>query len=74
MKHRFWLAAAVLGASTVRTPAQQYHDGQQPAPPSIAAQSALPACGFAAIESWGPNGNQYCDPRNVHNSNPGRSR
>jgi len=40
--------------------------GQYPAPPAIAAQSALPDCGFAAIESWGPNGFQYCDSRNVH--------
>ena len=39
--------------------------GQYPAPPSIAARSALPACGFAAIESWGPNGFQYCDARGV---------
>jgi len=40
--------------------------GQYAAHPSIAAQSALPACGFAAIESWGPNGFQYCDARSVH--------
>jgi hypothetical protein len=38
--------------------------GQYPAPFALAAQSALPACGFAAVESWGPNGFQYCDPRN----------
>jgi hypothetical protein len=74
MKHRILLVAAILGASTVRTPAQPYPDGQRPAPPSIAARSALPECGFAAIESWGPNGFQYCDPRNVRNSNAGRSR
>jgi hypothetical protein len=72
MKHRILVAAAVLSASTIRSPAQPYHDGQRPAPPSIAAQSALPECGFAAIESWGPNGTQYCDPRNVRN--PSRSR
>ena len=40
--------------------------GQYPAPPSVAARSALPECGFAAIESWGQNGFQYCDARNVH--------
>jgi hypothetical protein len=51
--------------------ADAYHDGQRPAPPAIAAQSALPQCGFAAIESWGPNGFQYCDSRNVRNSNAG---
>jgi hypothetical protein len=39
--------------------------GQYPAPAALAAQSALPACGFAAVESWGPNGFQYCDPRNI---------
>jgi hypothetical protein len=38
--------------------------GQYPAPAALAAQSALPACGFAAVESWGPNGFQYCDARN----------
>jgi hypothetical protein len=37
--------------------------GQYPAPFALAAQSALPACGFAAVESWGPNGFQYCDAR-----------
>ena len=40
--------------------------GQFAAPPGIAARTALPACGFAAVESWGPNGFQYCDTRNVH--------
>jgi len=38
--------------------------GQYPAPAALAAQSALPACGFAAVESWGQNGFQYCDARN----------
>ena len=38
--------------------------GQYPAPFALAAQSALPACGFAAVESWGQNGFQYCDARN----------
>ena len=38
--------------------------GQYPAPGDFAAQSALPACGFAAVESWGQNGFQYCDARN----------
>jgi hypothetical protein len=32
---------------------------QYAAPPSIAARSALPGCGFAGIELWGPNGFQY---------------
>jgi hypothetical protein len=70
-----YLQRTTARASVERTlDADAYHDGQQPAPPSIAAQRALPACGFAAIESWGPNGNQYCDPRNVHNPNAGRPR
>ena len=46
--------------------------GQYAAPAGIGARAALPACGFAAVESWGPNGFQYCDPRNVHGD--GRSR
>jgi hypothetical protein len=27
---------------------------------------ALPACGFAATERWGPNGCQLCDSRNMY--------
>jgi hypothetical protein len=42
--------------------------GQQPAPPALAAQMALPECGFAATETWGPNGCQLCDGRNMHGS------
>lgn len=45
-------------------------DGQQAAPPALAAQMALPECGFAATESWGGNGYQLCDARNVHGSVP----
>ena len=41
-------------------------DGQQPVPPEIAAQMALPLCGFAATKRWGPNGCQLCDARNMH--------
>jgi hypothetical protein len=40
--------------------------GQQAAPPALAAQMALPDCGFAATESYGPNGFQLCDGRNVY--------
>jgi hypothetical protein len=40
--------------------------GQQPVPPAVAARMALPACGFAATERWGPNGCQLCDSRNMH--------
>ena len=44
--------------------------GQQPAPPALAAQMALPECGFAATETFGPNGCQLCDARNMHTSAP----
>jgi hypothetical protein len=40
--------------------------GQQPVPPAVAAQMALPSCGFAATERWGPNGCQLCDARNMY--------
>jgi hypothetical protein len=46
--------------------------GQYPAPPAFADHLALPACGFAATESWGPNGFQYCDPRNIFPRRDGR--
>jgi hypothetical protein len=40
--------------------------GQQPVPPRVAAQMALPLCGFDATKRWGPNGCQLCDSRNMH--------
>jgi hypothetical protein len=40
--------------------------GQQPVPPAVAAQMALPLCGFAATKRWGPNGCQLCDARNMY--------
>jgi hypothetical protein len=40
--------------------------GQQAASPALAAEMALPECGFAATESFGPNGFQLCDSRNVY--------
>jgi hypothetical protein len=66
--YRMVFAAAVLSALAAPAFAQSYHGGQYPAPPSLAAQSALPSCGFAAIESWGSNGFQYCDPGNIQGS------
>ena len=45
-------------------------NGQQEAAPALAARMALPDCGFAATESWGANGYQLCDGRNVHQSIP----
>jgi hypothetical protein len=58
--------ASVAWPAQRSTPAASEAQGQYPAPPELAARSALPACGFAAIESFGPNGFQYCDARNVH--------
>ena len=40
--------------------------GQQPVPPAIAERMALPLCGAAATQSWGPNGCQLCDTRNMY--------
>jgi hypothetical protein len=54
--------------------AQSRYQGQRPAPPALAAQMALPECGYAATESWGPNGFQYCDARNVHGTGGARHR
>ncbi|MBV9970074.1 MAG: hypothetical protein JO228_08830 [Xanthobacteraceae bacterium] len=56
------LSASSSGAGL----AASYQDGQQPASPSLAARMALPACGFAATESWGANGYQLCDARNIY--------
>ena len=72
--YRTVFVAAVLGAIMAPAFAQSYHGGQHAAPPSLAAQLALPACGFAAAESWGPNGFQYCDPRNIHSEDRHRLR
>ena len=40
--------------------------GQQPVPPAIAERMALPLCGAAATQPWGPNGCQLCDTRNMY--------
>ncbi len=61
VRHRIHLPAV---AHSVERPMPPPGLGQYPAPAAFAAQSALPACGFAAVESWGPNGFQYCDARN----------
>jgi hypothetical protein len=58
--------ASVATPKRSAMPTASEAQGQYPAPPELAARSALPACGFAAIESFGPNGFQYCDARNVH--------
>jgi len=56
------LAAAAVGSAF----AQSLYGGQYPAPPALANQMALPECGFAATARWGPNGFQYCDPKNIY--------
>jgi hypothetical protein len=40
--------------------------GQLPASPAMAEGIVLPDCGVTAIESWGPDGYQLCDPRNEY--------
>jgi hypothetical protein len=66
MRHALMSAAmlALLGSS--QSFAYYCAGGQQPVPPEIAAQMALPLCGFAATKRWGPNGCQLCDSRNMH--------
>jgi hypothetical protein len=72
MRYKLMLIGLVLSASAGEFAfAAPVHDGQYPASPSRASESALPDCGFAAIESWGPNGFQYCDPRNIYGHVPG---
>jgi hypothetical protein len=61
----------VLGGKT--SFAAYCQGGQQPAPPALAAQLALPKCGFSATETWGPNGCQLCDAGNTYGSRPSRN-
>lgn len=69
MRTVLWVAGLALIFATSR-PADAYRceNGQMPAPPEVAAQMALPLCGFAATKRWGPNGCQLCDARNVYPS------
>jgi hypothetical protein len=64
------LALLIALLTSAAAPATAHYlrcvDGQMPAPPEIAAQMALPLCGFAATKRWGPNGCQLCDARNVY--------
>jgi hypothetical protein len=72
MRYKLMLIGLVLSASAGELAfAAPVPYGQYPASPSHASKSALPDCGFAATESWGPNGFQYCDPRNVYGHRPG---
>jgi hypothetical protein len=67
MRTVLWIAGLALVFSASR-PADAYYceNGQMPAPPEVAAQMALPLCGFAATKRWGPNGCQLCDARNMY--------
>jgi hypothetical protein len=66
------MGTVIWALGTVPSLAAPSDQGQRPAPPSITSQLALPDCGFAATESWGPNGFQYCDPRNIEQDSQGR--
>jgi len=67
MRRMLW-AAGLMTVVSGSPPAAAYYceGGQQPVPPAIAEQMALPLCGFAATKRWGPNGCQLCDSRNMH--------
>ena len=67
MKYKVALIGMVLVASLANlASAARIHDGQYPATSERARAFALPDCGFAATESWGPNGFQYCDAGNEY--------
>jgi hypothetical protein len=68
MRSMLWVAGIALLVSGNQPAAAHYYceNGQMPAPPEIAAQMALPLCGFAATKRWGPNGCQLCDARNMY--------
>lgn len=57
------LALALLSGGSAS--ARYCDGGQQPVPPHIAERMALPLCGIAATQPWGPNGCQLCDSRNM---------
>lgn len=62
----FLLGTFLIALTCNAALAQSCAGGQKPAPAAMAEQLALPLCGFAATESWGPNGCQWCDARNMH--------
>ena len=66
---RTLFVAALFALSASKTAVAYYCEGgQQAVPPAVAARMALPLCGAAATQPWGPNGCQLCDPRNVYPS------
>ncbi len=67
MRYSLLVVGAMLTVSSANSAsAYDCEGGQQPVPPAVAAQMALPACGFAATKRWGPNGCQLCDSRNMY--------
>ena len=66
MRHALISAALLTLLGSNETFAYYCAGGQQPVPPEIAAQMALPLCGFAATKRFGPNGCQLCDSRNIY--------
>jgi hypothetical protein len=66
MRHALISAALLALLGSDQSFAYYCEGGQQPVPPEIAAQMALPLCGFAATKRWGPNGCQPCDARNMY--------
>jgi hypothetical protein len=43
-----------------------WYQGQYRAPQSLSNRTALPECGFAATQNFGPNGFQWCDSKNMY--------
>ena len=73
MKLALFVVRAAVACGISCSPAyaatyQSPYDGQAPLPPSLSDQTAQPECGFAATESWGPNGFQRCDSKNIYPS------
>jgi hypothetical protein len=66
MRFGLFILATLFTASSGAVAFAFCDGGQQPVPPAVAAQMALPACGFAATKRWGPNGCQLCDSRNMY--------
>ena len=67
MRYSLLVAGILLTVSGGNPASATYCEGgQQPVPPAVAAQMALPLCGFAATKRWGPNVCQLCDSRNMY--------
>jgi hypothetical protein len=67
--HLFTIRVALafgISCSPAYAAAYWPYEGQAPLPPNLSDQTAQPECGFAATESWGQNGFQWCDPKNIY--------